>query len=129
MNFIHPADCKKCFGTLIEMISKREKNGYTIGVRYCSNLKPFEDTKMTREELLALSVPAPATPEGLCGEKHLLSGLTQDVYNAGGLPCILKHGHKGGCRVVVEQATQSVTMEIPLDPDEQPKIIATREKK
>ena len=129
LTFIHPANCDKCKGTLIEYAYKQERDGYTCGFRYCSNLKVMNVEPVLGTERIQQSLKWEATADGLCGQMYLLPGLLQTQYNAGGVPCELKHGHKGNCRVSIEQETQTVTMEIPEEfPEKAAKIVSTKTK-
>lgn len=117
MTFNHPADCKLCNGTLLEMRNKWMSGEFVIGVRICSKLK--------REGEPLVRIQAEPTPEGLCGFKHMLPGMDNKQLGEGGALCILKHEHKGDCQVHIEQATQTVVMAIPADTDESPRIVNT----
>lgn len=40
--FAHPDDCARCKNTLVEMLSRVEPDGHTIGTRRCPHLVPVD---------------------------------------------------------------------------------------
>lgn len=133
--YTHPQGCTICFGTLIQLMTQRETDGYTLGVRSCPNLKESAAKEITLQngDKVSISkkkkglgeVKPPATENGDCGQKYLLPGLDQKQYNDGGLPCMMKNNHPGKCRVLVDQPSMTTIMEIGEDEDgnQKPKIV------
>jgi hypothetical protein len=117
LTFVHPADCPLCSGTLIQMLTQQEKDGYTIGVRYCPNLRELQpDTKESRPA-------APPSNDEKCPKKHMLPGMDNKVLAAGGVQCELKPQHNGDCHITIEQATVYTKMAISNDEGKPPKVI------